>query len=338
MTLEDWLRDTGVEPPCGPNLEYDDQFMALVSSAAGKPEQQYGETIIPAVDPDWESIVEQATQLLGRSKDLRAVVLLTRGLTRVRGLGGFAQGLEVSRRLLEHHWDDVHPRLQYDGESDPYFRSSALAALADADGLIRDLRAATLFGTPAGAVTVRAAEATLRREATAPDAMTEAQLKQAAQAGVKVDGAPILSITVALDHCNAIGVLTTERMGAEDAPDLAALKGVLQTIQRLVPAPGIEGAGSESAGDSASVQAPQGAGTGELRSRQDAVRVLDSVCQFLERNEPSNPAPLFIRRAQRLIGSEFMDIMRDMAPDSVGHIELITGQRGSAAPSKDEGQ
>jgi type VI secretion system protein ImpA len=336
MTAEEWLRETSVEPPCGPNLEYDDQFMALVSSAIGKPEQQYGETIIPAEDPDWEGVVEQSTQLLGRSKDLRIAVLLTRGLTHVRGLAGFSQGLEVSRHLLQRHWDEVHPRLEYDGEVDPYFRSNALAALADTEGLIRDLRAATLFGTPAGPITVRDAEATLKREPTAPRAMTEAQLKQAAQANVKIDGAPILAIAVALDHCSAIASLTSERMGGEDAPDLTPLKGVLQTIQRLVPAPGTEGGASETGADLPAAVTEGAAAGGELRSRADAVRVLDAVCRFLERYEPSNPAPLFIRRAQRLIGSDFLDIMRDMAPESLAHIELITGRRDSAAPPKDE--
>jgi type VI secretion system protein ImpA len=32
-----------------------------------------------------------------------------------------------------------------------------------------------------------------------------------------------------------------------------------------------------------------------------------------------------IRRAQRLIGSGFMDIMRDMAPESIAQIEAIAG-------------
>jgi type VI secretion system protein ImpA len=73
---------------------------------------------------------------------------------------------------------------------------------------------------------------------------------------------------------------------------------------------------------------------GGLRTRRDALRMLDSVCEFLERSEPSNPAPLLIRRAQRLIGSGFLDIMRDMAPESLGHIEIITGQGHSQHDSE----
>jgi type VI secretion system protein ImpA len=336
MSIDDWLRDTAIDPPCGPDLEYDEQFMALVSSAARKPEQQYGDTIIPAAEPDWEAVVEQATQLLQRSKDLRTTLLLTRALTRLKDVRGLAQGLELSRRLLEQHWDDVHPRLIYDGSPDPMFRSSALAALADPEGLLRDVRAATLFFTPAGAVTVRSAEATLKRETTGADGMTEAQLRKAA-AETKGDSGPLTAVGEALDHCNAIATLAIERMGTDDAPDLAALRGLLQTIERLAPrgevsdgseaTPGAAGNAGGRAGDEAPV-------SGALRDRQDALRALDAVCKFLERTEPSSPATLFIRRGQRLIGSGFLDIMRDMAPDSLGHIELIIGQRGSPAAAK----
>jgi type VI secretion system protein ImpA len=327
--VDEWLRDTEVEPPCGPNLEYDEQFVALASAAAGKPEQQYGETLIPAVDPDWESVVAQATRLLERSKDLRTTVLLTRALTRVEGVAGLARGLMIARQLLERHWDDVHPRVVYDGAADPFLRATALNALADAGGLVRDLRAATLLTTSAGPLTVRAAEATLRHEKTSTGTIGEPQLRQAAVAALNTEDAPIRSIAVALEHCNAIAALVGERMTGEDAPDLAPLQSLLETVQRLVPAADGNGAANASEAGESSAGAETTIATlepGGLRTRRDALRMLDSVCEFLERSEPSNPAPLLIRRAQRLIGSGFLDIMRDMAPESLGHIEIITGQ------------
>jgi type VI secretion system protein ImpA len=64
---------------------------------------------------------------------------------------------------------------------------------------------------------------------------------------------------------------------------------------------------------------------GEIRSRDDAVRMLELVCNYLERHEPSNPAPLFIRRAQRLIKKSFMEIVRDLMPDSLSQLEKLAG-------------
>ena len=102
MTVEEWLRDTSVEPPCGPNLEYDDRFMALVSSASGKPEQQYGNTIIPAEDPDWEEhrrpvdAIARPKQGFARRRPADARVDAGE-----RPCGSQRKGLELSRRLLE---------------------------------------------------------------------------------------------------------------------------------------------------------------------------------------------------------------------------------------------
>ena len=67
---------------------------------------------------------------------------------------------------------------------------------------------------------------------------------------------------------------------------------------------------------------------GEIRSREDAVRALDLVCRYLERHEPSNPAPLFIRRAQRLMTKNFLEIVKDLLPDSLSNLEQLAGETG----------
>jgi len=68
-------------------------------------------------------------------------------------------------------------------------------------------------------------------------------------------------------------------------------------------------------------------GNGQLHSRADARRLLESVCEFLERTEPSHPAPLLIRRAARLLDLNFLDIIRDIAPEATGHVESLGGIR-----------
>ena len=63
----------------------------------------------------------------------------------------------------------------------------------------------------------------------------------------------------------------------------------------------------------------------DIRTRDEAVRALDLVCDFLERHEPSNPAPLFIRRAQRLMTKTFVEIVKDLIPDSLANLEKLAG-------------
>lgn len=336
MNVDEWLRDTEVEPPCGPNLEYDDAFMALENAAVGKPEQQYGDTVIPAVDPDWKLVLEQSSQLLNRSKDLRATLLLTRALTRIEGLAGFVRGLELTRRLLETRWDELHPRLVIDGEADPVIRANALAGLADEAGLLRDLRAASLISTPVGPISVRTAEAVLKRDPIAAAGVTEAQLAMAAKAAANGSDAPIKLIPGALDHCRAIASIASERMGAAEAPDLQPIVSLLDTVGRLVAPVRGNGEARHDEETVAGAKPVQAAGIGELRTRQDAIKALDAVCEFLSASEPSNPAPLLIRRAKRLIGSDFIDIMREIAPDAMAHVEAIAGPTELSRPNREE--
>ena len=84
------------------------------------------------------------------------------------------------------------------------------------------------------------------------------------------------------------------------------------------------GAPADAAADAArGGVAPSAPGT--INSREDAIRALERVCEWIERNEPSNPAPLLIRRSQRLMTKNFIDIIRDLVPDGLNQIEKLAG-------------
>jgi type VI secretion system protein ImpA len=83
--IQDLLTETPAEPPCGPDLTYDNDFQAMESAAQGKAEQQFGETVIPAEPPDWRDVERQASALMLRTKDLRVAVLLCRAWTILHG-------------------------------------------------------------------------------------------------------------------------------------------------------------------------------------------------------------------------------------------------------------
>jgi type VI secretion system protein ImpA len=62
-----------------------------------------------------------------------------------------------------------------------------------------------------------------------------------------------------------------------------------------------------------------------IRSRADALLALDNVCTYLEHAEPGHPAPLLIRRVQRLMHMNFYDIVRDMAPTALPQLDILAG-------------
>lgn len=52
------------------------------------------------------------------------------------------------------------------------------------------------------------------------------------------------------------------------------------------------------------------------------------VCEYYKKNEPSSPVPIFIERGMRLVGKNFMDVLKDIAPDGLDQANVIRGIRG----------
>ena len=61
IDVEKLLAPVDGESPVGADLSYDPSIMEIEQLAAGKPEQQIGDTIVPAEDPDWKELRKRCT-------------------------------------------------------------------------------------------------------------------------------------------------------------------------------------------------------------------------------------------------------------------------------------
>jgi type VI secretion system protein ImpA len=316
--------------PCGADLEYDADFLALEQAMNVKPEQQFGDTIVAATGPDWRQVASMSEALLGRTKDLRVAVSFARAAARLHGVTGYAQALELIRRLCETYWDAVFPLLDAEYGNDPAMRMNALAALAHYDSGLLDLRMAQVAKTRGVQMLVKDVEFALGVSPAPSDTplMSEIEIGSILRDARQEDAGLLESLINAKATANALQTLLNEKVGSDQSTDLKPVRNLLNAVAKVAAAAsGISesaaeaegGAGNGSGGAAATMV------LGELRSREDAVRALDRVCEYLERNEPTNPAPLFIRRAQRLMTMNFVDIIRDMVPDSMTQVETLTG-------------
>jgi type VI secretion system protein ImpA len=322
LDLETLLAPISADAACGPDLEYDPAFQAMLEAGAGKPERQYGDKVYPAEPPDWPLVQEHAAELAARTRDLRVAVWLARSGARLRGLAGAVEGLRLVQGLVERHWDHVHPPLDTSDNNDPTARVMALTALADPAAGLADLRAAGLT-VKRGALTVRDIELALGPADSMPgeSVPTEDGVLQAVATLLAEAGDLGAAMQAGYDAAQALAGSLERHLEASQSPDLVPLKKVLQRVAD---------AGRKAVGDN-SVAEATGASTapprpaGAINSREDASRALERVCEWIERNEPSNPAPLLIRRAQRLMSKSFIDIIRDLAPDGLKEVEKLAG-------------
>jgi len=145
---------------------------------------------------------------------------------------------------------------------------------------------------------------------------------------------------------------TSERaLGQSWAPDFSRLERSLRTVAQLLPeqvqaeeaVAGEAQSGADPQGGSVGGAVANGAvggtaangGTGlrqvlvkdiEISSREDVQVLLEKACQFMERTEPSHPAPMLIRRAQRLLDLNFFQIIEELVPEGLQKIESLAGR------------
>ncbi|OXI38590.1 type VI secretion system protein [Burkholderia aenigmatica] len=334
------LADVAPDAPCGANLEYDAEFLQLQERATPRAEQQYGDTVIPAEAPDWRAVERLALALSARTKDLRVIACLARSWTEQHGIPGYADALALVANLLERRWDDLHPRLDADGEPDPTLRMNALAEVAGAHDCARAARRQPLFD---GGPSVRDAERLLdgRDDAGSPVAGSRESLLDALSTARSDGTTPLEAARAALHALDAIRVCVTDRLGREWAPDEGDAEKALQRIVREVPLPEPQPASpdmQQAAPGDASPAGPAAAAAAampnahawrdaEVTSRDDVRIGLDKMCRYFEQHEPSHPAPLLLRRAQRLLALDFYEIIRDLAPESLPKLDLLSGER-----------
>jgi type VI secretion system protein ImpA len=328
-SLQELLIETSAEPPCGPDLTYDNDFQALETAARGKAEQQFGDTVIPAEPPDWRDVERQATALMQRTKDLRAAALLCRAWTVLQGLPGTCEGLQLCATLLERHWEHVHP-LPEDGD-DYFMRMNALGTLTDVTGLMRDLRDTEFLRGALGQVRVRDAEALAKGLPPEDQPQLGAAELRMAVSRAQADGLqPLQALQPCLQALARVQSVCEQHLPSHQLPELGALRQLLQALAQWQPEAGDLPPDQEPAATGAQDgQAPPATGGGgqasAARTREQAIAQLLEIAAFVERTEPSNPAPLLIRRAARFMRMGFMDILRELSPDSLAQVEVITG-------------
>lgn len=327
--VESWLQPLADESaPCGPDLEYDNAFLELTQAAQGKPESQFE----AAVPPDWRDVERRCEGLFDTSRDLRVAMLWLRAQLRMRGVASLGPGLRLLTGLMSNFWEALHPQPDPD-DGDLYARANVLALLVDADAVLADLREANLFSLRGvGEIKVRAVDIALSNIAARDDetSWTRSQVEQLFRDAIG-QGVPLAEdLGAAQEALTALTNLLRERMDISLAPDLRPLRQTIAAIAGFLPeaAPAEEGAPAEGGGDAPAAAGAGGGGarlSGRVESRADALRAIEMVCEYLERAEPSNPAQLLLRRAARLLNHNFLQLMKELAPDALSEVARIVG-------------
>jgi type VI secretion system protein ImpA len=336
IAVEELLKPISEESPCGEDLSDDASLQELETMARGKQETQFS----AAEPPDWKQLRSRSLELFGRSKDLRILMMLVVTAIELDGLPGFRESLTLVKGVLETYWTTVYPLLDPADDNDPLQRMNIVASLATPMGTFGDpfrilerLRAIPLCNSVQmghySLTEILRAESGVPAETDKP-AVATAQIEAAFRDSNPEELAETLQV---LSDCIRlvldIDEWITGTVGASKAPDLTPLSAELGAMKSRV-APYVKGVTAPATGTDV---APAAAGQvafstdGDIRSRKDVLVLLQKICSYYDRIEPSSPVPLMLKRAARLVEMDFMQIIEELSPDAIAQVRVITGEK-----------
>ncbi|UES51242.1 ImpA family type VI secretion system protein [Roseibium aggregatum] len=326
---------------CGPDL-YDTEpaFAALLDSCEELLPERFSE--FDRSEIDFTDLFKQMDGFLKQSRDLRLLVILAQFGLLSGQVHTFANSIRIIRKLLENHWDDVHPS---DADFGHMERIGALESLNNRPTVVLPLEAAPLLKTRrTGPISYRAIQIAAGDATARPDehtislgaieaALTSGELEQDAIDEILKDLGDLP------DELQTIAELCTEKLkesGAKAAPpNYEALSTLLKEMNaelnkrlgRLSPEE-MEVSSSEDTAAEAAVADTSQASQSEIKNAAQAKLILDAVEDYFASREPSHPALFLVREARGLVGKSYLDALKILMPRRFDDVALILGASG----------
>jgi len=324
---------------CGPDL-YDTEpaFAALLDSCEELLPERFSD--FDRSEIDFTDLFKQMDGFLKQSRDLRLLVLLAQFGLLSGQLHTFANSVRIIRKLLEAHWEDVHPM---DADFGFMERIGALEALNNRPSVVLPLEAVALLKTRrTGPISYRSIQIAAGNATARPDehtislgaieaALTSGELEQDAIDEVLKDLADLP------EEIEAIAGICTAKLtesGAKAAPPnydplTTLLKEMNAELNRRLGRLSEDSEESQGEEEQAA-ESPQQASSdqAEIRNAAQAKLILDAVEDYFSSKEPSHPALFLVREARGLVGKSYLDALKILMPRRFDDVALLLGTSG----------
>ena len=345
IDVEALLAEFEGDSACGDDLEYDPDFIELETIS----KQQVGDSVLAGEEVDFSKVGSMALGILERSKDLRAAVFLAEAVLHSDGFVPFERVLAYIHGVLERYWACAHPELDEDDDDDPTMRVNAMRGLADADTVLRAVRRASMTESRAmGRFSLR--DISIADGEISPGE-GESPIDHATISAAFQDTDPETmtaireAVTNAREHVKNITAIFDDKVGAF-GPDFSELDKMLFKAQTAIAnvlggdvaeeTAGDEGVEGSDAPVAHAAAAPV---SGAINTRDDVTRMIDKICEYYARTEPSSPVPLLIKRAKRLVGVsgrklKIWLVVKSLLPETAHHAFRSNMMWSCMAPRK----
>ena len=331
------------DAPSGPDLSYDDERVEIESAF----ERSVSVDAVEDDSTDWRGVIAQITAQAQRTRDMWLPIYLMRAAAASKRFEQVVEGAELLAGLVEERWGDVHPQLDEYGFIG---RKTPCESLTRNSEFIGPLARVPLIEHPRlGRFT---GEDLIRFRDQGASADGYGMFRKV------VEDMPAEDLQALLARFDALatalrrvdGVMTANAEGdtaTNFRPTYDLLEAIRSALAVHVPGAEPEPGGETDLGDGWPAEVSGEAGydagfaggagssgpgfSGTIRSRDEAIRALDAICAYFAAFEPGSPVPLALTRAREWIGLDFMSVLQDIAPNSLGEAGVILRSRLSGA-------
>ncbi|MGP1207295.1 MULTISPECIES: ImpA family type VI secretion system protein [unclassified Serratia (in: enterobacteria)] len=281
-----------------------------------------------ARDINWHAIREQSAALLEQCFDLHVVLWFMRANLHIDGFSAFYQGIKDIDAKYAEEGATIFPQADMEPSSDS-FHAAALGWLATSSCL-HEIKNSKIF--PDTPLTTDELLNMRLDEQEGKSLHFSEVVKVLGQADSYFAGRnlPSLKEQLALEIDALERVENYANLQAEDYRlDCRQVRDYLKQFSRQLASleqQELPAERNDAEIDSPDADAPVAMPGKYIRSRQDVILLLDQVLDYFQNYEPSHPAPILIRRSQKMIGMDFATIVEELLPESLASLNQLSGK------------
>ncbi|ENG5920075.1 ImpA family type VI secretion system protein [Serratia marcescens] len=281
-----------------------------------------------ARDINWHAIREQSAALLEQCFDLHVVLWFMRANLHIDGFSAFYQGIKDIDAKYAEEGATIFPQADMEPSSDS-FHAAALGWLATSSCL-HEIKNSKIF--PDTPLTTDELLNMRLDEQEGKSLHFSEVVKVLGQADSYFAGRnlPSLKEQLALEIDALERVENYANLQAEDYRlDCRQVRDYLKQFNRQLASleqQELPAERDDAEIDSPDADAPVAMPGKYIRSRQDVILLLDQVLDYFQNYEPSHPAPVLIRRSQKMIGMDFATIVEELLPESLASLNQLSGK------------
>jgi type VI secretion system protein ImpA len=345
LNLEEFRKPISDEKPSGESLRYEGTYDKIQEARRSDDDMDQGVWQHETKTSDWDAVIEIATEALTtKTKDLQIAVWLAQALIILNGFPGLRDSLFLIRELLEYFWDSIYPEIE---DEDLEFRGSPLEWINQGTALWikripltqsnmeRDY--SLLHWEEAQMVDNLGRQSEEAMEAAVADGKITGKQFNDAVAFTSKDFYVNLGedVQASVEAYEQLEQVVDDKFG-DQAPSLRQFKEAILACQTQVNSilkkkreaePDVDEPetaaveGEEPSGEGETRVISAGA-AGPIRTREEALKRLSEVANYLQQAEPHSPVAYLVQRAVSWGRMSLTDLLKELISNEEQRYEI----------------